>query len=270
VKATTIAWCDHTFNPWWGCVKVSPGCTNCYAASMDKRIGGDHWGERAARRFFGGGHWSEPLRWNAEAKRTGQRHRVFCASMADVFEDRDDLIPHRDRLWSLIKSCDALDWLLLTKRPENIARFVPWTARGTTPWRNVWLGTTAENQEYADLRIPILLATPAIVHFISAEPLVGPLTLKQPWIDAGLNWVIAGAESGARRRTAKVEWLQSLRDQCHAFGVAYFLKQAAIADGARLITIGDGSVSKFGGQIIELPYLEGVQHTDAPRGVGDA
>src|SRR5690348_1510361 len=110
MKGTSIAWTRHTFNPWWGCTKVSPGCTNCYAESMDKRIGGDHWGVHAERRFFGEAHWRQPLLWNAEAKHLGERHRVFCASMADIFEDRDDLVPHRDRLWSLIQACDSLDW----------------------------------------------------------------------------------------------------------------------------------------------------------------
>lgn len=90
-KSTGIAWCDGTFNPWWGCVKVSPACTNCYAATFDRRIGGDHWGPGSERRTFGDKHWNEPLKWNAAAEQAGTRKRVFCASMADVFEGRSDL-----------------------------------------------------------------------------------------------------------------------------------------------------------------------------------
>lgn len=122
-KDTGITWTDSTFNPWWGCEKVSPGCTNCYAATFDKRVGGDHWGAKAGRRFFGDKHWREPEKWNRDAAKSGERHRVFCASMADVFEDRDDLVQPRIRLFHLISETPNLDWLLLTKRPENIRRF---------------------------------------------------------------------------------------------------------------------------------------------------
>lgn len=121
-KNSRIEWTTHTFNPWWGCVKVSPACKHCYAESWAKRVGSNVWGIKAERRFFGDKHWSEPVKWNAAAAASGMRARVFCASMADVFEDRRDLDVHRIRLWKLIEATPRLDWLLLTKRPEIVIR----------------------------------------------------------------------------------------------------------------------------------------------------
>ena len=173
-KNSRIEWTTHTFNPWWGCVKVSPACKHCYAESWAKRVGQPVWGIRADRRFFGEAHWNEPLRWDREAAQSGERARVFCASMADVFEDRGDLDPWRDRLWALIEATPNLDWLLLTKRPQHIASMAPWDDRWPA---NVWLGTTVEDQDCADERLPLLAAVPAAVRFISAEPLLGPVDL---------------------------------------------------------------------------------------------
>lgn len=177
-----IEWTHHTFNPWWGCTRVSPGCEHCYAETFAKRTGLG-WGPRAPRRFFGEKHWSEPLRWNAAAVRAGERRRVFCASMADVFEDRPDipeLAAWRTRLWWLIDETPALDWLLLTKRPENWSRMVPpgWLE---SPRPNVWAMTTAEDQERADQRIPELLKIPAAVRGVSYEPALGAVDFK-PWL----------------------------------------------------------------------------------------
>jgi protein gp37 len=182
-----ISWTDATFNPWWGCVKVSPACTNCYAAAWAKRHGTD-WGPKARRRFFGEKHWNEPLKWNTKAAAEGVRRRVFCASMADVFEllpdghpDQDQMTAERYRLWKLIGETPSLDWLLLTKRPENVIGMVPgsWLNEGFP--RNVWMGTTAENQEYADLRVLHLLTIPAPVLFLSMEPLLSAVDLT-PWM----------------------------------------------------------------------------------------
>lgn len=170
---TGIAWTDATFNPWWGCQRVSPGCTNCYAETWAKRWGVG-WGPSVERRFFGDKHWNEPVRWNKAAEAAGVRKRVFCASMADVFEDRRDLDDQRVRLWRLIRATPRLDWQLLTKRPENLRRMLPWTGE---PWANVWLGTTCEDQQRADERIPHLLATPAAVRFLSVEPQLGAIDL---------------------------------------------------------------------------------------------
>jgi protein gp37 len=218
-RDSRIEWTHHTFNPWWGCVKVSPACAHCYAETWAHRLGQSLWGRYAPRREFGDDYWRQPVRWNMEALRSGERRRVFCASMADVFEGRAQLNQWRERLWPLIEETPALDWLLLTKRPQNVERMVPWIR----VWPdNVWLGTTAENQKYADLRIPFLLAAPARVHFISAEPLLGPLSLAK-W--RGIDWVIAGGESGHGARPTDPGWVRALRDECKASNVAFHFKQ---------------------------------------------
>jgi protein gp37 len=144
---------------------------------------------------------------------------VFCASMADVFELRSELNSWRARLWPLIEQTPRLDWLLLTKRPQNIRRMAPWNSEWPA---NVWLGTTAENQKYADKRIPIVLELPARIHFISAEPLLGSLSLSK-W--KGIDWVIAGGESGHGARPTNPDWIRSLRDECRATGTAFHFKQ---------------------------------------------
>jgi len=222
-KDSSIEWTHHTFNPWWGCTKVSPGCKHCYAETFSHRIGQDIWGPKAERRFFGDAHWREPLKWNAEATRLGERRRVFCASMADVFENRPELNSVRERLWALIAETPALDWLLLTKRPDRVRKCVPW--RGAWP-ANVWTGVTAENQRWAEKRIPLLLELPASVRFLSCEPLLGPLDLRK-WIKAprGVDWVIAGGESGHKARPMNPEWARSLRDQCSGASVPFHFKQ---------------------------------------------
>jgi protein gp37 len=220
-KNSRIEWTTHTFNPWWGCVKMSPACKHCYAESWAKRVGQDIWGVSADRRFFGDKHWSEPLKWDREAAAEGTRARVFCASMADVFEDRPDLDDARERLWRLIESTPHLDWLLLTKRPDLIQDKVNWTSG----WpENVWMGTTAEDQKWAKKRLPYLVKVPAAVRFISAEPLLGPLSI-QPWLKDGLDWVITGGESGARARPSSPSWFRDLMNQCMEADVAFHFKQ---------------------------------------------
>ncbi len=237
-----IEWTDHTFNPWWGCLKVSDGCANCYAETFAKRTGHAIWGPAATtqRRTFGDKHWQEPLKWNADAEKAGERRRVFCASMADVFEDHPQLLAERLRLWKLIDQTPALDWLLLTKRPENAAYMAPcvWEADG---WpHNVWIGTTVENQATAAERIPVLATIPAEVRFLSCEPLLGPVDLS-PWMGERewtqvapgvrsrqgplVDWVIAGGESGPHARPMHTDWARSLRDQCQAASVPFLFKQ---------------------------------------------
>jgi len=257
---SSIEWTDHTFNPWHGCTKISPACTHCYAETFSKRVGHGKrlptlWGPKAERKFFGDEHWRTPLRWDAEAARTGRRARVFCASMADVFEALPGelgrrLETTRRRLWDLIAATPHLDWLLLTKRPENVNGMSPWCGM---PWPNhVWIGTTVEDQERADERIPHLQAVPARVRFLSCEPLLGPVRIA-PWLSRqepihfvpftpearaahgeegprvhvhkGIDWVIAGGESGPRARPMHPEWARSLRDQCVAAGVPFLFKQ---------------------------------------------
>ena|ERR1700733_5561052 len=218
-RDSKIEWTHHTFNPWWGCVRVSPACAHCYAETFAHRLGATLWGRTAERRFFGPDYWRQPHRWNRDAQLAGERRRVFCASMADLFEGRADLHEWRAKLWPLIEATPYLDWLLLTKRAYNIARMVPW--RATWP-ANVWIGTTAENQKHADLRIPQLLELPARVRFISAEPLLGPLSIRR-W--TGINWVIAGGESGHGARPTDPIWVRSLRDECKSAGTAFHFKQ---------------------------------------------
>lgn len=215
---TRIAWCDHTWNPWHGCQRVSAACTNCYAEAFAKRLGQDIWGKDAPRRFFGDKHWNEPLRWNAKAAAVDRPARVFCASMADVFEDRPDLLEPRARLWRLIADTPHLDWLLLTKRPQNIAAMRP----DVLP-PNVWLGTTVEDQRWADERIPHLAAHDAAVRFLSMEPLLGPVDLTGH-LDR-ISWVILGGESGPKARGFPLEWTRDVMAQVAGRGPALFVKQ---------------------------------------------
>lgn len=223
-KNSTIEWTHHTFNPWWGCTKVSAACDHCYAEVWARRTGNEVWGKDAPRRIFGDAHWRDPVRWNTEAEADGVRRRVFCASMADVFEQRTDLNAPRKRLWRVIEDTPWLDWLLLTKRPGPALRMVPWT----DDWpSNVWFGTTVEDAYWARKRIPHLLRSGAAVRFISCEPLLGPLEISDH-LGTGMghiNWVIAGGESGGSSRPSTPAWFRSLRDQCVAADVPFLFKQ---------------------------------------------
>lgn len=215
-----IEWTMHTFNPWWGCVRVSPACEHCYAETFAKRVGEDVWGPKTSRRMLSDDYWSLPLKWNAEAAGAQMRARVFCASMADVFEDRRDLDAPRERLWALIEATPNLDWLLLTKRPNVARRLAPW---GRSWPANVWMGTTVEDVRRAAERLPELAAIPAAVRFISAEPLLGPVSLG-PWAEH-IDWVITGGESGGHSRPSSPTWFRTLRDECGAVGKAFHFKQ---------------------------------------------
>lgn len=304
---TKIEWCHHTFNCWRGCTKVSEACRHCYAETLSgrnpKTLG--VWGPNGTRVVASEAMWREPLKWNKAAvacpdcgndKRTCghwptnipiDRPRVFCASLADVFEDwsgpmvdsKGEVLDSdrsrkmtataaglydplgmndvRHRLFTLIDATPNLDWLLLTKRPENVLRFAfdAWCKKvpghvsqnegdGRT-WSfppNVWIGTTVENQAAADERIPHLLRVPAAVRFLSCEPLLGPVDLSE-WMytirvehngdgdtqevpcKPDIHWVIAGGESGPGARPMHPDWARSLRDQCVAAGVAFHFKQ---------------------------------------------
>lgn len=225
MQNSTIEWTDHTFNLVWGCQRVSPGCEHCYAETLAHRYGFDVWGpaKTTDRRTMSANYWSQPLRWNAAAEKAGQRKRVFCCSMADVFEDHPTNEQERPKLWALIEQTPWLDWQLLTKRPENITRMVPpaWLDK---PRRNVWYGTSAEDQRRFDERLPHLLTVPAQVRFLSCEPLLGPINLGLFRIGVArgltvpfwmaINWVICGGESGAGARPMHPDWARSLRDQC--------------------------------------------------------
>jgi protein gp37 len=189
-----IEWCDHTFNPWWGCARVSPGCRFCYAERDARRYGHQVWGRHGPRRLLSEANWRLPLRWDRDAERAGVPALVFCASMADVFEDHPQVVEPRQRLWRLIEDTPHLRWLLLTKRPENVPEMVPWA----TAWpEQVWLGTSVETQRYALQRIPRLLEVSGVrVRFLSCEPLLGPLELSAWLAQRAVDWVIAGGESG--------------------------------------------------------------------------
>lgn len=235
-ESTTIGWTKHTYNPWWGCERVSPGCNHCYAETFAKRTGNLVWGKNADRRRFGDKHWQAPVKWNRQAEDAGEPQFVFCASMADVFEDRDDHGDDRERLWELVEATPWLTWQLLTKRPENVVRMVPsrWTCED---WpANVWIGTTVEDQQRADARVPALLTIPAPVRFLSCEPLLGPVDLDGLWGYPGsaegddldrwpIHWVIVGGESGPKHRPLDLDHARSLRDQCAMANVAFFFKQ---------------------------------------------
>jgi protein gp37 len=219
-QQTAISWTDHTFNPWWGCTKISPACDHCYAATFAARVGQSVWGADAERRFFGDDHWNMPLKWNRAAMKTGIRRRVFCASMADVFEHRTDLEGERGRLFDLIGATPMLDWQLLTKRPHRIAPEFPseWLR---TPPVNLWIGVTVESPDYL-WRLYQLLDVRAAVHFVSYEPALADVTWP---LDGRLDWVIAGGESGAQHRPVNAAWIRSTRDQCVQAGVPFHFKQ---------------------------------------------
>lgn len=317
MQDSKIEWTDHSFNPWIGCTKVSEGCQHCYAEQlMDLRYGKVQWGPSGTRVRTSEANWKLPLKWDRQAKAEGVRRKVFCASLADVFEDcQGDIHDHTGRrlwvdratatewsaeslewsfagsrparmddlrrnLFFMIDATQNLDWLLLTKRPENVVRMLPPIVRASENWffdpkeqeirgldnagphkstvtifnaerNNVWIGTSVENQQYADERIPHLLNMPAKVRFLSIEPLLGPISLpevcrgmrgscwcgshisyacspkfsginREPW---PIHWVIVGGESGPGARPMHPDWVRSIRDQCVNAGVPFFFKQ---------------------------------------------
>lgn len=230
---TKIEWADDTFNPWIGCTKVSAACDHCYAEAFARRTGGPSWGAGAPRRRTSERNWRLPFKWNDDARRSGIRRRVFCASLADVF---DQEVPDAWRidLMTLIVATPSLDWLLLTKRPKAMA---DWSIMNGLP-DNVWAGTTVEDQKMADLRIPELFRTNARKRFLSIEPLLGPISLHHHFIvgpEGGwefsytrrnyIDWVIAGGESGPGARPSHPDWFRTLRDQCAAVQVPFLFKQ---------------------------------------------
>lgn len=269
---TKIEWCDYSFNAWWGCAKVSPACNHCYAETWAKRTGfPDLWGVATARRTFGAKHWGAPLTWNKAAAAAGIRNKVFCNSMADVFDNHPGVIEARARLWDLIRLTPHLDWLILTKRIGNTERMLPadW---GPDGYPNVWLGISVCNQVEADRDIPKLLFTPARVRFLSCEPLLGRIDLfrfqkgvctgcagsgntdgfplygllEEDGVERcqdcqgtglcednpGLSWVIAGGESGGGARSMDMFWAENLRTECAAQEIPFFMKQLSQADFA--------------------------------------
>lgn len=271
-----IEWTDHTFNPWWGCQKVSPACDHCYAERDAKRFapGKVLWGVGAERRIFdvttkaGGKHWQAPLNWaRTSPAKLGRRPRVFCASMGDWL-DLDAPLAEFVRLLDTIRLTPELDWLLLSKRignwrkrlqaafdviefPGPLSAWVAAWLKGDAP-ANVWLGATVVDQTEADRDIPKLLAVPARVRFLSIEPMLGPVNLdaflweccgeqeytgveymgasericcRRPIERDALHWVIVGGESGPHARPMHPDWVRSVKQQCQAAGVSFFMKQ---------------------------------------------
>jgi protein gp37 len=225
---TAIEWTDETFNPWQGCTKVSPGCLNCYAATLAKRNlhgnGPVLWGNGQTRVRNSQEYWLKPLSWDRKAGKAGKRTKVFAASMGDIFDP--EVEPKwREDFWNLVRQTPNLDWQVLTKRPENISGMLPqgW-GEG---WENVWLGTSVEDQTRAEKRIPLLSNIPAKVRFLSVEPLIGPVLFSDL---SKIHWVICGGESGKSYRTLKPEWALSVRDQCIQANVPFFFKQWGTAN----------------------------------------
>lgn len=301
-----IQWTTHTFNPWSGCCKVSDGCKNCYAENlMDKRYHKVIWGPAGTRNRTSESNWKLPYKWDREAKAVGERHRVFCASLADVFEGPDTcqdapqyavMEAARRDLFPMIENTPNLDWLLLTKRPQNVLQMVPdgWRERFPT---NVWVGVSVENQKAANERIPILGTVPAKVRFLSCEPLLEAVELWRPdpenelfligpgmKIEGGPNyvpgeptdwecysipipdWVIIGGESGPGARVFNLDWARSLVSQCRAASVAPFVKQmgAHPVDGTAIVRYHDHK----GGDWDEWP--EELQVREFPESHGSA
>ncbi len=250
---TKIAWATHTFNPWTGCTKVSPGCHHCYAEGWAKRSGLVEWGRGKPRRRTSEANWRKPLKWDRDAAKAGTRPRVFCASLADVFDDEVDSTWRHD-LWRLIENTPNLEWLLLTKRPQNWSSLMPSVM---TPVPNVRLGVTIENQKAADIRMPYLQVFGYWWKtFVSYEPAIGRVDWW-PWLDPKgpasntIGWMICGCESGHVRRRFDAEWALNLRDLCRAADVPFFYKQ------------GPGGPPPKG--VIERPFLDGRQHLEFPN-----
>lgn len=281
---TTIEWCHYTANLWWGCQEVHEGCDACYARTWDKRMGGAHWGAHAPRRAIQS-VWTNLTKWQQAAASAGEVRRVFCGSMMDIFEVSKPLVDRtgqvlgaetadlRDRLfYEVVPTCPNLLFLFLTKRPQNIRKMVPisWLKE---PPANVMYGYSAVNQKTALTGVPALLDVPGR-HFLSCEPLLGPIDLEmipdalygKVWPDTtmgrggvggqmittepgGIHWVIAGAESGHGARAMSLDWVRSLRDQCHYANVPFFFKQM-LANGEK----------------VSLPALDGVVWNQFPEG----
>lgn len=216
---TGISWTDSTFNPWWGCTKVAPGCDHCYAEALDKRTGGDHWNNKP--RAMSQANWNKPVKWNREA--TG-RHLVFCGSMCDVF-DKNAPDGQRERLWELIRQTPNLTWQLLTKRAPNIRKYLPedWG----DGYENVWLGVTVEDRKHGIPRMKILSNIPAKLRFLSCEPLlenIGMDRMDTIFLDH-FGWIIVGGESGSKARELKKEWIDDIRVSCKWMSIPLFFKQ---------------------------------------------
>lgn len=241
-EVTGISWTDHTWNPWHGCLKISPGCKNCYMYREKEQYGQDPFTVVRAKTVF-----NAPLKWKSG--------RVFTCSWSDFFIEQAD--PWRDEAWDIIRRTPHLVYQILTKRPENVMQRLPkdWG----NGWNNVWLGVSAENQEYADQRISRLCEIPAAIRFVSAEPLLAPFVLKTRW-SPYLDWLIVGGESGPGARACDIEWINSFRYQCESGRIALFVKQLGSKPTSGGIPV---KVTKAGTNPLEWPEYLRIQEFPA-------
>jgi protein gp37 len=254
MKKATNGWTDYTFNPWIGCTEAGPGCLNCYARTLDKfrHWTPEGWGKGKPRRITSDAKWREPIKWNHDADLEGKRKRVLCASLADVF-DAEAPEGARDRLWDLIRRTPNLAWMLLTKRPENIKKYLP--ADWGTGYANVWLGVTCEDRKHGYTRLDVLRTVPARKLFVCCDPLLEDVSD----IDlSGIDWVMAGGESGRSARKFELSWVRRLRGACSAAGVKFFIKQLGskpIDDGSpfRILQMPGGKRDRDGKHIKNFP-----------------
>ncbi len=262
---SAISWTTHTKNLWIGCWKIAPECANCYADSLAARHWPGHWGRTEPRWFLKNGHLDELFKWNRKAERAGERRRVFVGSMMDwaerqpVAEIAAKQDVERRAFWPVARQCTSLDFLMLTKRPEDAATLLPWSAGDE--WPNVWIGVSAGHRNSLD-KIQALRTIPAAVRFVSCEPILSDITAEE-WdavlADGLVHWLIVGDESGHGARPAKVEWVRTARDAAARNGVAFHFKQWAGADA-------DGIEGREAPRKkIHLPILDGERHAAFPR-----
>jgi protein gp37 len=270
---SSIEWTDSTWNPVTGCSKVSEGCRNCYAEALSLRFGRSKkpWAAQFAAEnvVLHDDRLDYPRKWR-------DPRRIFVNSMSDLFHEN---VPDAfvTKVFRVMKEASHHTYQVLTKRPERMQLLLNrWTDRfalrmveegdvaGQWPLPNVWIGTSVEDQKSANERIPKVVATPAVVHFLSCEPLLAPVNLClalgapaghqhgltcREWL-AGLQWVIVGGESGPRHRHMDLNWARDIRDQCQMAGVPFFFKQVG------------GRTPKAGGRLLdgeiwdEAPALE--------------
>lgn len=309
---SAISWTDHTMNFWIGCTKVSPACTNCYAAvdtfaRRERAHGRELWGPHADRHRTSAALWKKPYQWDknhqwvecpdchsrgmmkdtfadgrcfsCQTKCVTTRQRVFVSSLSDICEIHPQITPEmRREVVKIVMDCKNLDWLFLTKRPENFNILWLHLFGGTLP-ENVWVGTTVENQQYADERIPALVRIPAKVRFLSCEPLLGHVgfnatpELHSAFAEKKIHWVIAGGESGSKARPMHPIWARSLRDQCKEAGVAFHFKQwgewsptmPENLNGSLSIQDGGGVAMYKVGKKLAGRLLDGVEHNEFPK-----